>query len=239
MLKNIFLSKAIQYLLPYTCILCGLPSEIQLDLCVLCKNDLPWLSNTCQVCSHPLPSSSEDFLCGACQYQNKYFQRTIAAFAYTYPINRWIKSLKFQEQLRYSKLLGKIYAEYLQKHYKNHPWPEVIVPVPLHKKRLQERGFNQSLELARELTALLKIPLDFKSCQRNHLNEPQSLVSAKKRHQNVARVFSCSNRLPKHVAIIDDVMTTGETVNSLSEVLLQQGAKTIDIWCIARASLQL
>ena len=114
--------------------------------------------------------------------------------------------------------------------------PEVIIPVPLHSSRYRERGFNQSLEIARILSRRLVIPLDYRSCSRIHATQAQTQLDAKERARNLKKAFAITKPLPyTHVAILDDVVTTGATVNELAKMLRQAGVKRIDVWACARA----
>lgn len=199
----------LQYLIPGTCILCGLPSLRQQDLCKACEADLPW-TNT----------QSSD---------------TIALFHYQKPIDRLITGLKFANKLIYAKILGELMATKLIKHYQHKQLPELIIPVPLHKQRLRERGYNQALELARPIAKKLKIPLDFNSCTRTKNTTAQTLIPAKQRSQNLKNAFTINKNISaQHVAIIDDVTTTGNTIQELSKILYQANINKIDIWCCAK-----
>ena len=207
-MKNI-----LQYLMPATCILCGMPSKRQQDLCADCEADLPWIES-------PLPNN------------------TITLFHYQEPINHLITALKFHSKLISAKILGELMAKKLALHYQHHELPELIIPVPLHKKRLRERGFNQALELARPIAKMLNIPIDFNSCIRIKHTAAQSLMPAKQRTKNIHNAFTLHKNLTnKHIAIIDDVITTGNTVNELSKILYKANIEKIDIWSCAKTSL--
>ena len=113
--------------------------------------------------------------------------------------------------------------------------PECIIPVPLHPQRLRVRGFNQALELARIIAKQLNIPLNYSLCQRDKSTPFQSGLSAKQRKQNLKNAFIVTKpHAYKHVAIFDDVVTTGTTVNELAKQLKNSGVETIEVWAIAR-----
>jgi ComF family protein len=199
--------------LPYTCILCNLPSDVAQDLCNTCRSKLPWRE----------PSLDNN---------------AIIPFNYEYPINHLITGLKFNHNLIYARILTDLMLQTLTKHYQDKPLPKLIIPVPLHKKRLRERGFNQALELAKPIAKQLSIPIDFNSCQRTTNTEPQSLIPAKQRHKNIKNAFTVTKKISaNHIAIIDDVTTTGSTLDELTITLQQAGMKEIDTWCCAKTRL--
>jgi ComF family protein len=113
--------------------------------------------------------------------------------------------------------------------------PELIVPVPLHRTRLRERGYNQAQEIARATAATLSLPLDPHCCERVLVTAPQTRLEKKARRRNVRGAFAV-RYAPKagHVAILDDVLTTGSTASELTKVLLQQGVQRVDLWAVAR-----
>ena len=114
-------------------------------------------------------------------------------------------------------------------------FPDLVIPMPLHPKRLQERGFNQALEIGHHLTRQLNIVLSSNSCRRIKNTPPQTDLPWKMREKNIQKAFSCNIDLSeKHVAVLDDVMTTGATLNELAKQLRKQGAKKITNWVIAR-----
>jgi ComF family protein len=229
------LTKIFNLLLPPTCILCGDPARQEIDLCKACQQELPWLTQMCERCALPLTNATT---CGACLYQPPPFDKTLALWHYQQPVDHFITNLKFNHQLVYARLLGELLAQRLQQHYQQHALPECIIPVPLHTKRLRERGFNQALEIARPIAKQLKIKLDFKNCQRTRATEAQSALPAKHRHKNVKDAFAIKNKFhARHVALIDDVITTGHTITELSHALRKHDVEQIDVWCCARTSV--
>ncbi|CAL7963392.1 competence protein ComFC [Gammaproteobacteria bacterium] len=228
------------YLFPSTCILCGAASNRKLDLCTACENDLPFLKNCCTRCARPLPEGQT--VCGACLNNPLPFLiRTFALFYYQTPIKQLMLSLKFNSHLVSAKILGDLLASYLCHQYKNQEEPEVIIPVPLHFTRLRERGYNQALELVRPIAKKLKIPIDKSSTKRIKNTIAQALLPAKKRVQNIKQAFDVNEeeiRHYKHVAVIDDVITTGNTATELCKILYQNGVNKIDVWCVAKAHFQ-
>ncbi|MCP4475319.1 MAG: ComF family protein [Gammaproteobacteria bacterium] len=138
----------------------------------------------------------------------------------------------FHQQLVWGRLLGELMAEVLGS---RECQPQQIIPVPLHCARLRQRGFNQALELARPIARALALPVNFHSCRRMNNTAMQSLLPFRQRYANVRQAFTVLGEVAEHVAIIDDVMTSGHTVNELSRALRQAGVKRIEVWCCARA----
>ena len=226
----------IDTLFPITCIFCGNQTEQKLPLCGGCEVDLPWITQCCRQCAIPLNTSeSAELLCPQCQLNPPPFERTWALFHYQHPINCLITQLKFQHKLLYAKLFGLLLANFLRYAYQDDPsHPSLIIPMPLHTKRLRERGFNQALEIARPIAKELQIPLDYKRCQRIRYTDSQSsLKTAKQRAKNVKTAFIAESINAPHVLIIDDVITTGSTVKELSSVLSRQTIR-VDVACCAR-----
>jgi ComF family protein len=167
-------------------------------------------------------------LCGHCLRHPMQFDRTCAALAYAFPVDKLIQALKFDEQF----LLARRLAEAMQAHISVRP--DAIVPMPLHPERLCQRGFNQSQELARPLAHHLDVPL-LHACRRIRNTAPQSGLPWRERKKNLRKAFVCEQDLRgQHVAIVDDVMTTGASLNELARVLRQAGAREISAWVVAR-----
>jgi ComF family protein len=231
------LKKLYHGLLPFTCILCHHPSQRELDLCEPCHNELPILTHSCSACASELTDTS---LCNECQNNPPPFDATYALFSYNESIKRLVLNLKFNDALLNAHLFGKLMTDKIRQHwYHDTQLPEVIIPIPLHKKRLKKRGFNQAVEIARPIVSILRIPIDISSCERIKYTTAQATLEAEKRATNVKNAFivheDFSNR---HIAILDDVITTGHTVTEFAHCLKNAGAKRIDVWCCARATMR-
>lgn len=242
--KHVFLNAGWQRLksalLPSTCILCSVAVERHIDLCAGCENDLPWLNTVCSVCAMPLTLnvSSQPVSCGHCLQQPPAFFTVTALFHYQTPIDKFITGLKFQQQLLYARLFGELLSVRLQQNYQGCDLPELIIPVPLHPKRLQERGFNQALEIARPVAKKLNLPIDIFHCERVRMTAAQSLLPADERQQNIKDAFKIKLPLDvKYVAVMDDVITTGHTVTELCKTLKRVGVQRVDVWSVARTAL--
>ena len=245
-------SSLLHYLFPATCVLCGDKNTISqdkyhLDLCNNCYQNLPILQNACKCCSTPLPQQEIininvqthiKRLCGTCLKKTPPFSKTIVPYFYKYPIDHFITQLKFRKQLLYARILGLLLAKHLQKEYQQKDKPHLIVPVPLHKHRLRERGFNQSLEIARPIATILNIPIDKYNCIRCKNTEPQSSLRAKDRHKNIHNAFTINTSFTGlNIAVIDDVITTGNTIREFCQQLQQcTNVNKIEVWACAHAS---
>jgi ComF family protein len=145
-----------------------------------------------------------------------------------------VTDFKFRGKLAFSNLLGNLMAERFA--LQELPRPERLVPVPLHARRLRERGYNQAVELARPIACRLGISLDLDTCRCIRPTAAQSLVAAAERARNVRGAFAVEGPMCAHVAIVDDVMTTGHTVEALAKALRTHGAERIEVWVCARAA---
>ncbi len=224
-------------LLPYYCILCNDKANRELDLCIDCEELLPWLKNVCSYCAAPLALPAQS-ACGSCLKEPLPFHKLYVFFSYTEIIKKLVTGLKFQQRLIYAHILGTLLAEKINSQYKEEKLPDIIIPVPLHKKRLYERGFNQAIELARPISKKLNIPIGYKRCKRVINTVAQSNLPANLRSNNVKNAFIAYQDLAnQHIALLDDVMTTGHTLIEMSRALYYVGVKKIDVWCCARTYL--
>lgn len=217
-------------LLPIPCFLCGDFSQHD-ALCKSCCADLPWLSQCCQRCALPLPV---DGVCGSCLSQPPPQDKTFALFRYESPINHCIAAFKFQQQLVFIRQFAALLASRQQQRQES--LPQLLIPIPLHPSRLKQRGYNQSAQLADALSKRLSIPVNKTSLIRQRNTQPQSGLRGSQRRHNLKQAFALPKPLPyNHVALIDDVYTTGHTVAEASRCLQQSGVKQVEVWTIARA----
>ena len=203
-------------------------------ICEQCRNLLPTVQHACLQCGLALQDRYET-VCGQCLQHPPDVDHTRSLFHYAAPVAQMICQLKFQQGLEYARSLGEIMADRLQQLEVG--LPQVLIPVPLHPKRMRSRGYNQALEMARPISRQLQIPIDTQLCFRSRHTHEQSQLSLKDRQRNMRRAFSlyAKTRQYQHVAIIDDVVTTGHTVNELARVLKQAGIKRVDVWSCCRA----
>lgn len=221
-----------RFLYPPHCLLCGQPGRDGRDLCLGCQAELPWLTQACRGCGAPLPGDGPR--CGACLRRPPPFEASFIPFAYRPPLDRLILQLKFQRQLAVAPLLGGLMAEALARDAVARP--EALLPVPMHPARLRERGFNQAMELARVLSRHSQIPLQAHLAIRQRHTAMQTRLDGQARRRNLHNAFAVdASPLPSHIALVDDVVTTGSTVSELARTLRQAGVARVDVWACARA----
>ncbi|MEE9303752.1 MAG: ComF family protein [Thiotrichaceae bacterium] len=217
------------------CILCHANTQQALCLCTNCLNDLPSIKNCCSQCGNTLPAEVAD-LCGSCQANPPPIDKTFSLFHYKTPIDHLIKQLKFKHSFVTADLLGKLMAEAIIQ--RGITLPEAIIPTPLHYKRLRMRGYNQSIEIAKPLAKHLKLPLLNTDLIRNKHIRPQTECSAKERRRNLRNNFICRTPLSyATIAVVDDVITTGTTVNEIAKTLKKKGVKEVYAWSCAHSSM--
>lgn len=222
-----------EWLLPRHCLLC-LGAAKGIDLCAGCRSALPRIQNPCRGCGVPLLTGRR---CARCLKRPPPFHRVRIPYLYTYPVSTLIHALKFGSRLHAAVVLGMLLAEYVESSGTRPP--QCIVPVPLHPKRQRQRGFNQSLEIARPLSARLSAPVSPGFVRRTKPTAAQSsLQSAASRRHNLRGAFSVEAGAmgwARHVAIVDDVVTTGATAVALALALRNAGVTRIELWSVARA----
>jgi ComF family protein len=233
---NVGLRYLQRVVLPPTCVLCAGEGQSDIDLCVGCASELPINLNACKQCGEQLSGSSALLLCGACLRKPPRYEITYCAFRYSYPIDHLVRALKYHDRLTHARVLGELLAQSLARD-RTEPWPQLIVPVPLADSRYRERGFNQASEVAGQLQGRLHIPVRADLLERKRATSEQAGLDKVGRRKNVRNAFAMRATLAaKHVAIVDDVVTTGSTANEVARVLKRAGAEIIEVWAVARAS---
>lgn len=214
-----------------SCLLCGSSHTKQLALCHSCLEMLPTLPvQHCPQCAEP---SVDGSLCGRCQTDPPGFDALHAPYLFDYPLNGLIHSLKYGKQLQISKTLGHLLA----KHAVNNNFKmDLVIPIPLSKERLAERGFNQSDELAKAITGTIPTAFSAKLCWRKRNTLPQASLSRQERQLNVRDAFGVKQRVDGlSIAIVDDVATSGATLSAVAKLLKKEGANRVEAWVLARA----
>ena len=222
-------TKFVHRLIAPSCLLCAGPSAGAL-LCAPCDADLPRMSRLareqCDTCAIPLTSGDR---CGACLTHPPAYDHVCAPFTYAFPADALVQALKYRGMLAIAPLFGGAIAASLGQR------PDVIIPMPLADARLRERGFNQSQEIARQVAKLTGIPLLPRACRKVRDTAPQAALPWKERAKNVRKAFVCDEDFAGfHVAVVDDVMTTGATLNELARNLKQAGAARVTGLIVAR-----
>jgi ComF family protein len=217
--------------LPWRCQLCGADGVDGIDLCEGCIADLPRNTICCARCALPLASSAA--ICGTCQRRPPPWDAAWVPFVYGWPLDRLESRFKFGGDLACGRSLAKLWCDTVLPL----DLPKLILPVPLHRQRLRDRGYNQALELARPLARAMSVPLSHDVLTRNRPSAPQTELDARARRRNVRKAFVLkpTRVLPAHVAIVDDVMTTGATLAECARALKSAGVARVDVWALARA----
>lgn len=235
-----YLKHYFYHFFPKSCYLCGqdIPrifGNAQLyPICDLCISCLPFVEYCCPRCGLE-DKSRKDTLCGNCLRKLPAYERVVHTFWYEMPIQQMLQQYKFHQKLYWGAILAKFMLQRIQSCYADKPLPECIVPVPLHPERLKERGYNQTYELAKYLSHYLNIPLNWKYCQRTISTQPQSTLDRKARKKNVKNAFQSLAIPYQRIALLDDIMTTGETMSSLCRSIKAANPSVkIDVWCCAR-----
>ncbi|MGY1457996.1 MULTISPECIES: double zinc ribbon domain-containing protein [unclassified Luteimonas] len=235
------------------CLVCREPASGRFDLCARCEAGLPWMPPACLSCAMPLAArmpgsgasvalaadaagglvSHPPLLCSACRHAPPPLGEVHAAFLYGFPLDRLLPRFKFHRDLAGGRLLAQAMAASLCMQAR----PDALVPIPLHRARLRQRGFNQALELARPLGRMLGVPVRADLLLRARNTSPQSRLDADARAGNLRDAFDVPGHAapPPHIALVDDVMTTGATLHAAADALFDAGADRVDAWICARA----
>jgi len=236
-LKNFHLAG--HFVVPCCCVFCSSVIYSGLALCDNCRADLPWQKQSCHRCGLELPNDIQTTPseCLQCQTHPPPFHCCQTVFEYRSPVRELLAHFKFNSDLSSAAVFGKLLAEKFTLYYQETELPKLLIPVPLHTKRLRERGFNQAVELARLVARRTNLQYDFSGIERRRYTKAQHTLNASQRRANLADAFALQDPMPvpEHVAIIDDVVTTGTTVGVLTELLTELGAKRVDVWAVARA----
>ncbi len=219
------------------CIVCR--EKTHQPLCNPCFELLPHHTHGCYQCAdRSVTPHSQRYHCGQCLSTPPAYDRTIAPFLYQGFIQSWVLDLKFHQRIRRATYLARLFTSQLATYYSNHDLPSLIIPIPLHQKRLQQRGYNQAHCIAYHINRLTHIPTTSTVLKRHRSTQPQAQITLAERKKNVSHAFTCTTtHLPRHIAVLDDVMTTGHTLNAACKTLKHSGAQRIDAWVIARSCL--
>lgn len=213
-------------LLGQDCVLCAAASGDAL-LCAGCAGDLPRVTDACPQCAGPSPGGA---VCGACVTRPPHFDATIGVWRYEFPVDRLVLALKFGRRLALAEAFGAALAGAAR----GRP-VDALVPMPLGRARLAERGFNQALEIARHVARRAGTPLAPELVRRVRDTAPQIDLPHDERAANVRGAFECDAGVAgRALAVIDDVMTTGASLEELARTLKRAGAARVENWVVAR-----
>lgn len=214
--------------LPSICRLCQQFHQGKLSVCAFCIQFIKPLGIACGRCALPL-ADKHSLLCGECLKKPPHFDATYIAYTFEEPLRSLMHQFKYQQGLFLSKFLVELMLQALPQTI-----PECLIPVPMHPIRLKSRGFNQAVVLTKLLAKKLQLPYDLTSCKKIINTAPQASLDAEQRLGNIKKSFACAPMPYSHVVIIDDLLTTGSTVNELARTLKNNGVLRVDIWCCAR-----
>lgn len=233
---------ALSRAIPSSCALCG--SNGNLALCDACSEHfLAARENRCRQCGLPVSASGMHHpqRCGVCLTTPRAFDATIVAADYAAPLDHLVLALKFGSRLALAPLFARLLHQAIRQN--DLPKPDLLTAVPLGEKRLAERGFNQALEIARPLARTLAVPLEPRLLSRSRETLMQSRLHPDERHRNIRQAFipephAIERIRGRHVAVVDDVMTTGETLNEVAATLKRCGASRVTNLVFARTPLK-
>jgi len=221
-------------LLPPVCCLCSAPGQAPgVDLCDVCATFLPVLDDGSLSASGEPGQWPDRGQVPGLVVREGTLVRTLFLFKYEYPVDHFIRALKFRGERVYARVLGELMAR--SQRARGWAAPACIVPMPLHFSRFRERGFNQAQEIARYAGAALGVPVDSRSLVRSLFTKEQSGLDLDERRRNVRSAFKVARPLPAgRIALVDDVVTTGSTAMAALQALGEAGAKEIELWAAAR-----
>ncbi len=217
--------------LPSVCVLCHQYHQQSQAVCELCTELLIKIGASCQYCAFPLPDD-KFLVCGFCCKERPPLDKTFVAYVFEEPLRTLLHDFKYKEAFYLGEFLAKLIIDALPV---QNLQTQCLVPVPMHPKRLRQRGFNQSAELCKILAKKLNISYDLTLCKKLIHTKAQADLDSKQRRKNLRNVFQSKPSPYQHLTLIDDLMTTGSTANELARAFKQQGVERVDLWCCARA----
>jgi ComF family protein len=219
-----------------SCLLCDETTDTIFPICTACEIELPWLGDQCQQCALPLAMSG--LSCAQCVLHPPAFDEVAAPWLYQFPVDSLITRFKHQGNWPMGRLMAQLLGQFLQHRFdEDLPRPDVLLPVPLATKRLRQRGYNQAAMLADWLGTQLQLPVEDRLVLRTMETPAQQGLDAKARKRNLRGAFVLADETKvkgKHIALIDDVLTTGSTTDVIARLLKKAGARRVDVYCLAR-----
>lgn len=225
------LQRVLNAALPGVCVLCEMHGQHGRDLCEHCHEALPWNYQACARCAEPLPWAHST--CQQCPTDWPISQ-TVAPLLYAGAARRWVTGLKFQQGLVEGRLLGEILADAVVLAYPTHTTPQALVPMPLHWRRLMRRGLNQAQVIAGPTCRRLPIAAQLSRLKRRYQSVNQHELARAERLTHLTDSFYSKAWHGQHIALVDDVLTTGATASAAAQACLAAGASRVDLWCATR-----
>jgi len=219
-------NQLLDWLLPRSCLGCG--QRTRQAFCAPCCGELARVEHPCARCGLTLPVTT-------CPRSTAHWNldRVVAPYRYVEPMRDYLHALKFGGQRRIGRALGELLGCELRQ---AGPQVDALIAVPLHRHRFLERGYNQAVEIARGVSASLRIPLLFTAVVRTRPTHAQTDLDAAQRRANLRGAFCARRELTgQRIAVVDDVLTTGATANALARTLLRAGAVSVEAWTVARS----
>ncbi len=219
-----------------SCLLCDSVSHQLIPLCEDCEADLPWLREYCSQCALPLPK--QQALCADCTHNPPLFSKVIAPLQFAFPVDTLISRFKYQQNWPYGQLLSALLIRHLSYYFdEGGQRPDLILAVPLAKRRQRQRGYNQAQMVCDWLAKSLQLANPQQLLLRTRETISQQGLSAKERRDNLHNAFQITQPeqiKDKHIVLVDDVLTTGTTCSIISDLLIKQGAARVEVYCLAR-----
>ncbi len=233
-LYNQQLKRFINWLIPKTCMQCARKiRELNCIYCEQCSDELPYSKHSCHRCGQPFSGFSN--YCGRCVSKLPAFDACFCAFEYSAPISNAICRFKYAEQPQMARYLARLMIDELLS--QEIEIPEAIIAVPMHRSSLRKRGYNQSHELAKHFSKRLNVPLLTNTLSKTKATPRQATQSLSQRKINQKGSFQVVKDIKfNHIAIVDDVVTTGATAQEIAKTLKKNGVDYVQVWGIARTS---
>ncbi|WP_423202247.1 ComF family protein [Legionella rowbothamii] len=215
--------------LPSICTLCSQFHKSNHAVCERCIEFMPLLGLACRHCATPLADAGS-LICGSCIKKPPQFEHAYITYKFEEPLRGLLHQFKYHNGLYLHSFLSHLMLNGLP----DSNLPQCLIPVPMHARKIKQRGFNHAAILTRGLAKKLNLPYDLTSCQKILNTAPQASLDKKQRQSNLRHAF-ISKKLPfQHVALVDDLLTTGSTANELALTLKKSGVERVDLWCCAR-----
>lgn len=215
--------------LPAICPLCNQYHRNNTALCLSCFSSILSTGAACTICANPLPDGIPG-LCGLCIKQKPWFDEVWVSHPFEEPLRSLIHRFKYNQGLYLAKTLVSL----MEKDFPEDTKPDYLIPVPLHPERLKIRGYNQAAILTQLLSRKYNIPYRLNLCRKVINTAPQATLPSEERKKNLQKAFSVKPFQAQHIVIVDDLLTTGSTVNELARLFRKNGVDRISVWCCAR-----